>query len=142
MTTAARRAARRREAEREERELRRRYGNDPAEYHRRRIAAQDARMPEAMRNVLSPKGLRDAAWLGQIRSAHTIFAPGDIVKYTSKFLRSTGWYTNVPIDGRVESVRMRRGGEPDVLRVLWNDRDEPVSVLASNVMLARKPDLT
>ena len=65
------------------------------------------------------------------------FKTGDIVKYTSKFLKSVGMYTNVPIDGVVLGISGM--GYP---RVRWCDdlRAEGQSVHPSNIMLADKPD--
>lgn len=47
------------------------------------------------------------------------FKEGDIVQHTSAFLHSTGWYTNVPADGKVVSV------DEEVVTVHWCDQEEP-----------------
>jgi hypothetical protein len=59
----------------------------------------------------------------------TKFKPGDIVCHKAAFLRSACWYTNVPINGRVEAV------DPGMLTVLWCDSQKPGRVLAANVIL-------
>jgi hypothetical protein len=67
------------------------------------------------------------------------FKAGDLVRHTSAFLRSTGWYTNVPKDGRVEAVD---DSDPNfvLLTILWCDREQPIRVNACNVMPVNKPD--
>jgi hypothetical protein len=68
----------------------------------------------------------------------TTFKTGDHVKYTGKFLKSVGWYTNVPKDGRVNNVRDFNGRQ--LVNVTWCDNEEPMNTLACNLMLAGKPD--
>jgi hypothetical protein len=59
----------------------------------------------------------------------TTFKPGDIVCHKATFLRSIAWYTNVPINGRVEAV------DGNILTVHWNDQENPTRILAANVIL-------
>ena len=67
------------------------------------------------------------------------FKVGDIVKHKSKFLRDTGWYTDVPKDGIVRSIA--DNGFP---RVQWCDREEEGGhmVHPGNIMHASAPDYT
>ena len=65
----------------------------------------------------------------------TTFKPGDIVCHKATFLRSIGWYTDVPINGRVEAV------EDGVLTVLWNNHKDPTHILGVNVILYSKRHL-
>jgi len=66
------------------------------------------------------------------------FKVGDIVRYTTKFLRSTGQYASNRINGKVVSVRPAGkgwfAGSPEVV---WNDDPDqrPQLVLAVNVEL-------
>jgi hypothetical protein len=55
------------------------------------------------------------------------FQVGDLVKYTTKFLRSTGQYKGVPIDGVVV------GQGPLGPYVVWSDRDVPIHVNEANL---------
>ena len=58
------------------------------------------------------------------------FKDGDIVQYTRKFLQSVGWYTDVPIDGKIT------GRLDDVfVYVHWCDRDDPILINAGNLKL-------
>lgn len=63
-----------------------------------------------------------------------MFETGDIIRHRSKFLRSIGWHTDVPVNGRVIDVRTGPDyrGAPVVLRVEWSD-DTVSSILAANV---------
>lgn len=65
---------------------------------------------------------------------------GDLVKYTAKFMQSTGMYTGGPIDGKVVADGGSMGDQ--FVQVHWNDRDEPVMVNVANIMLKHKPDYT
>lgn len=56
---------------------------------------------------------------------------GDIVRHTSKFLRSVGWHTNVPINGLVYGVGSL--GDHQLLTVKWNDREGFSQVIGPNV---------
>ena len=50
------------------------------------------------------------------------YKPGDIVRHTTKFLRSVGWYTNVPINGCVREVRDENSGYFSGFPVVeWSD---------------------
>lgn len=66
-----------------------------------------------------------------------LYKKNDIVKHTSKFLRNTGWYTNVPINGQVTEDQ-EEGSE--LVRVQWCDREESVPINAANIMPFNKPD--
>lgn len=66
-----------------------------------------------------------------------LYKKGDIVKHTSKFLRNTGWYTNVPIDGKV--AEDQEEGD-SMVRVQWCDSDHDVGIQAANIMPHNKPD--
>lgn len=80
----------------------------------------------------------------------TTFKKGDIVCHKAEFLRSIGWHTNVPINGKVleacpngvtalhwetptkaEPVRIPSG----VAVVQWNDQKDPVLIRMSNLIL-------
>lgn len=63
------------------------------------------------------------------------YAIGDLVRHTGRFLRSIGWCLDVPIDGKV--LKVRTLGKLPLLVVLWNDTDEPSSILAVNVEKCR-----
>lgn len=65
------------------------------------------------------------------------FKVGDIVKHKASFLKSIGWYTDVPKNGVVEKVEPF--GSKQVLFVLWSDGNR-ISITDDNVMLASKPD--
>jgi hypothetical protein len=72
----------------------------------------------------------------------TQFNVGDVVKWTSKFLKSTGQYTDVPKDGKV--VRLSDMEDDGVYYpiVQWCDRPvgDVCAVNPHNVMHAKKPD--
>jgi hypothetical protein len=55
---------------------------------------------------------------------------GDLVCYTKAFLRSTSWYTNVPIDGKIID-----DSDQEFPVVRWCDREEPVRVHCKNLIL-------
>lgn len=76
-------------------------------------------------------GSRQAARPGELQV-------GDLVKYTAKFMQSTGMYTGGPIDGKVVAPGMNER----FVQVQWNDRDDPVQVNVANIMLKSKPDYT
>jgi hypothetical protein len=66
----------------------------------------------------------------------TVFEVGDIVCYRSSFLRSIGWYTDVPINGRVVSAQ--HGACPGCEgfpKVQWCDRDDAIAVNPANLIL-------
>ena len=66
----------------------------------------------------------------------TRLRPGELVRYTSAFLRSAGWYTDVPIDGKVLEVEPEKKRVSDttyVVTVQWCDRDAPIRVLSCNI---------
>lgn len=86
--------------------------------------------------VTKRKGKHDEAARNNPARAKSTFQVGDIVKYRAKFLQSVGWYTDVPINGRVEAINDRM----QMPSVLWSDRDEPILVHPANIQLASKPD--
>ena len=59
------------------------------------------------------------------------YKKGDIVRHRAEFLRSTGWYTNVPINGQVleapDAVENHQ-----LLTVEWSD-SETTKILSANV---------
>lgn len=57
------------------------------------------------------------------------FKPGDIVCHKATFLRSICWFTDVPINGRVESIC-----DPYV-KVQWCDRGEAILINPANIIL-------
>lgn len=70
------------------------------------------------------------------------YKEGDLVKYSSKFLRSVGWITEVPVDGRVTSVIESPNGEDHtILRVHWSDGINS-AVKAHNLLPIDQPDYT
>lgn len=65
-----------------------------------------------------------------------MFRVGDKVKYKGNFLRSIGWYTDVPKDGIVVDAK-----PGNYVRVLWNEFvEEPLPVHVKNITLANKAD--
>lgn len=76
------------------------------------------------------------------------FKVGDIVKWKACFLKSTCWFTNVPIDGKVVEYPVDFGkgisGGPntDYARIVWCDWKEAKIVNVRNIMLASEPDYT
>jgi hypothetical protein len=70
------------------------------------------------------------------RTLHT-YQIGDIVKHRGAFLRSAGWYTDVPKNGRVLAVK--RLGDSLLLEVEWADGYAGY-VNAANVLPAGRPD--
>lgn len=59
----------------------------------------------------------------------TTFKVGDIVCHKATYLRNTGWYTNVPVNGKV--VALSSG----FLSVLWCDRDQDSLIHPANIIL-------
>lgn len=71
---------------------------------------------------------------------HT-YQPGDKVKHRPAFLRSTGWYTDVPRYGIVRAARTWDGMEgKQMLEVEWRESDAPRKILSTNVMPYSVPD--
>jgi len=66
------------------------------------------------------------------------FSEGDIVKHKAEFLRSVGWYTDVPVNGQVVKAEELRSGQ--ILTVDWSDGITS-KILANNVVLAGKVEL-
>ena len=56
---------------------------------------------------------------------------GDIVRHKAAFLRSTGWYTNVPINGQVLEAS-KKIDDHQLLVIEWSD-GETLSILSANV---------
>jgi hypothetical protein len=69
----------------------------------------------------------------------TLFKVGDIVCHKAAFLRSIGWYLDVPRDGRVTAVGVFSGGQ--LLSVDWSDDIGSTKCLGSNVILASRKHL-
>lgn len=70
------------------------------------------------------------------------YKEGDLVKHTAKFLKSIGWFSGVPINGRVESVEAEPGFygvSACYLTVKWSDGNTN-RIRASNVMPYDRPD--
>lgn len=63
------------------------------------------------------------------------FKAGDVVCYSRAFLKSTAWYTDVPINGRVLDV------DEDYITVLWHDRTDPIRVRDTNLILYKERHL-
>jgi len=61
------------------------------------------------------------------------FKIDDVVKHKGSFLRSTGWYTNVPKDGKVVGV------DDEIIAVAWCD-GHTSRIHENCIMLAAKPD--
>lgn len=70
------------------------------------------------------------------------YQPGDKVKHRREFLRSTGWYTDVPRYGTVVSARTWDGMDGrQVLEVEWVGADAPRKILSTNVVPFDKLEL-
>ncbi len=71
--------------------------------------------------------------------------PGDIVRHHRDFLQSSGWSTNVPKDGLVDSV-VESGAFKGFPRVIWNNQagDEPTTINPFNLerMPGRRASMT
>lgn len=65
---------------------------------------------------------------------------GDIVRHTREFLRNTGFYTNVPIDGLVVGIVDSGGAFIGWPKVHWHNADDPDGVVVNpvNLELVRK----
>lgn len=91
------------------------------------------------RETMGRHGLCSACDSPRHRNPASAFRPGDRVKWKSSFLRSTGQYTGVPVDGIVQEGS--GGMDPSrFVMVLWSDRTEPVLVNTANIMRAGRPD--
>ena len=62
---------------------------------------------------------------------------GDIVRYTGEWLNSVGWYTGVPINGRIIGKSVHSGSTPTVYRIEWSDGNES-SVIGANVEIDKR----
>ena len=62
--------------------------------------------------------------------------PGDIVRHSTKFMRSIGMYAGAPLNGRVEGPGELRG----TVSVLWCDRSEAQLIQAANLVRWGEPD--
>lgn len=72
------------------------------------------------------------------------YAVGDLVRYTGAFLHSVGWYTGVPVNGRVTAIGEylgTRDATRQVLTVEWSD-GSTIKTLAGNVLPVGTPDYT
>ena len=65
------------------------------------------------------------------------FKVGDIVKHKGKFLRSIGWYIDVPKNGKVVELSESMHNWP---KVQWCDSEEATLINPVNIMLDGKPD--
>jgi len=66
-----------------------------------------------------------------------MFKVNDIVCHKASFLKSIGWITDVPKNGKVVEVKL---GEPQRVMVEWCDGDT-VTILCSNLVLESKKHL-
>ena len=66
------------------------------------------------------------------------FAVGDIVAHKRDFLKSVGWYTNVPKNGRVIAVEPFSGAN-QLVTVDWCEftADTPGRILSANLLHAK-----
>lgn len=63
-----------------------------------------------------------------------MFNPGDKIKHRAAFLRSTGYYTDVPRYGVVVTARTWDGMHgKQMLEVDWVGADAPRKILSTNV---------
>jgi hypothetical protein len=67
------------------------------------------------------------------------FTVGDIVCHRAAFLRSCGWYTNVPKNGRVTNVENM--SKYQLLTVEWTNDEAPSKILSANVILYNRRHL-
>lgn len=65
------------------------------------------------------------------------YKPGDLVKHRATFLRSVGWFTNVPRNGKVVEVEGPDSAAP-VIKVDWCDGSTS-RILACNVQPYSQP---
>jgi hypothetical protein len=68
------------------------------------------------------------------------FTRGDVVCHKAAFLRSCGWYTNVPKNGIVTAVDNGLAPDRQILTVAWSD-GETMKILSSNVILYNRRHL-
>lgn len=66
----------------------------------------------------------------------TSFQVGDLVCHSSQFLRNTGWYTNVPYEGKVVELL-----DHDLVLVHWCNEDEPTRIHKGNIILYKERHL-
>ena len=64
-----------------------------------------------------------------IRTKRT-YEVGDIVRHAGRFLRSAGWYTDVPVNGLITAVKPL--GDWQLLSVTWSD-GEKTRIIGQNV---------
>jgi len=62
------------------------------------------------------------------------FKTDDVVCFRSSFLRSIGWHTDVPVNGRVLSVK------DDLVKVQWSD-GSVTNTRTTNLILESKKHL-
>lgn len=67
------------------------------------------------------------------------FNVGDIVAHKRDFLKSVGWYTNVPKNGKVTAVQPFGGGTNQLVTVDWCEftADTPPRILSANLIHAK-----
>jgi hypothetical protein len=68
-----------------------------------------------------------------------VFKAGDKVRYTAKFLKSTGMYTGWGSKKGIVKEVGKLGGKP-LVSVDWKDGQEPMPTLAINLQHVGKPD--
>lgn len=92
-----------------------------------------------VRSILAGKRPVKLRFLTDFDGEEKLYKKGDIVKHKASFLRSVGWYTDVPINGLV--VQDQETADSPV-RVHWNDADDGhiTPILPSNILPWRKPD--
>lgn len=74
---------------------------------------------------------------GNCMKKPVLYKKGDIVKHKAAFLRNTGWFTGVPVDGLVVENQQ---ATDDLVRVQWCDAEEAVGILSANILLSGTPD--
>lgn len=71
-----------------------------------------------------------------------MYNPGDKIKHRAAFLRSTGYYTDVPLYGVVVTARTWDGmNGKQMLEVDWVGADAPRKILSTNVSPLHKAEI-
>lgn len=68
------------------------------------------------------------------------FKVGDIVKHKASFLKSVGWYTNVPVNGKVVKVESPAMLGMPCVQVDWGDGSASRPIRESDILPASSPD--
>jgi hypothetical protein len=68
------------------------------------------------------------------------FKVGDIVKHKASFLKSCGWYTNVPVNGKVVAIEDPARLGIGCVQVDWSDGSASRPIRESDILLAKDPD--